>query len=305
MPKPKIIIVGNLLKKGVTETINSMRDWLSSQVEILREIPLETLRHDTKQNCSAEIPEKFEAIQDAKLCLVFGGDGTLLATARALGKLKIPLLGVNMGKLGYLAEYSEEGLRDNLANVLADKVKIQKRMMMNVKIRSAMGDTIFQSLAANEIAISAGHPFRMIDLRVDQGNLQVARYLGDGIILSTPTGSTGYNMAAGGPILQPTLRAFILTPIAPHSLSLRPMVLEPDLPIKIVPSSLNIGTSIIVDGQLPHKLCEGETIEITPAKCSMQLYPHPNRAWFKILSTKLQYGVSPHHQNGNNDSYPL
>ena len=294
-----------MLKKGVAETIDSMRDWLSSQVNIVKEIPLETLRFDTKQSCNNANSDILKEFENIKLCLVFGGDGTLLATARSLSKHSIPLLGVNMGKLGYLAEYSEEGLRDNFANVLAGKVAIQKRMMMNVQIRSAMGDTIFQSLAANEIAISAGHPFRMIDLRVDQDDLQVARYLGDGIILSTPTGSTGYNMAAGGPILQPTLRAFILTPIAPHTLSLRPMVLEPDLPIKIVPSSLNIGTSIIIDGQLPHKLCEGETIEITPAKCNMQLYPHPHRAWFKILATKLQYGVSPHHQNGNPDSCPL
>lgn len=305
MSKPNIIIIGNMLKAGVPSCIEKMRNILENQVNILGEFPLEALRTDNSFQDEKLFSKILEAAKNAQFCFVVGGDGTLLSAARTLAPSGIPLLGVNMGKLGYLAEYSLEGLRDNLAKVLTGEVKPQNRMMLQVHVKSSNGEPIFTSLAANEIAISAGHPFRMIDLQVSQGQMQVARYLGDGIILSTPTGSTGYNMAAGGPILQPTLKAFILTPIAPHALSLRPMVLEPHLPLSITPRSLNIGTSIIVDGQLPHKLCEGETIDISPASCDMQIVPHPHRAWFKILSTKLQYGLSPHHQDESQNSCPL
>jgi NAD+ kinase len=135
----------------------------------------------------------------------------------------------------------------------------------------------------------------MVDLQVTQGDSEVAQYLGDGVIVATPSGSTGYNMSVGGPILAPTLDAITITPIAPHTLALRPLVVRSDMPIHIHAAKVNVGTTVIIDGQISTPLDQGDLIEVSKAPEPAMIVPHPGRGFFRTLAGKLQWGRSPHH----------
>lgn len=280
MSAKRIAILVNTDKSGAVEQVRKLRGWLSERAEIVGEA-----------GSYDDPPREFAS---ADLCVVFGGDGTLLAAARALAGSGVPLLGVNLGKLGFLAEFSVEHFRKHLDDILAGKVPPMERMMLEVR-RFAGADEQFHSIAANDMAIAAGPPFRMIDLNVARGDDDIARYLGDGLVVSTPTGSTGYNMSVGGPILEPSLRAVTITPIAPHTLSLRPMVVHGDGPVRITAVTVNEGTTLIVDGQIctPLKACD--VVEVLCSPKPALIVPHPGRSFFSTLSNKLQWGSSPHH----------
>jgi NAD+ kinase len=230
----------------------------------------------------------------ADLAIVFGGDGTLLAAARQLAGHDIPILGVNMGKLGFLAEFTVEHMQKHLPDALAGKIPCTHRMMLEVSVQNAAQDG-FDCPAMNDVAISAGPNFRMIDLAVWQDQSRIAQYLGDGLIVSTPTGSTGYSMSAGGPVLAPTLDAVAITPVAPHLLSVRPIVVGSDEPIRIVANQVNEGTAVIVDGQISSRLCNSDVIEVRRLPTPARILTHPGRSFFDTLSNKLKWGISPHH----------
>ncbi|MBN1556504.1 MAG: NAD(+)/NADH kinase [Phycisphaerae bacterium] len=286
MAESRIFILGNLTKPGVAEQIDSLQPWLREQAEIL--------------GVQSHIGDYPENISDARLCIVFGGDGTLLSAGRDLAAYHVPLLGVNMGKLGFLAEFSVDDLRHSLGHILAGEIQPVDRIMLKVTLWSSpkgqAREEIYTGLASNDVAIAAGDPFRMIDLHVHQGDHHLARYFGDGVVISTPTGSTGYNMSAGGPILQPSLEAVVITPVAPHTLSLRPMVLSPEPSLHVTANRVNEGTKMIIDGQIPHGLSDGQTVEIGRADVSLRIVPRPDHHYFQTLANKLHWGQSPHHQ---------
>jgi len=280
MAGKNVLILGNMAKAGVPEQIDSLRGWFDDRVRI---VAVRSARDPLPTDC-----------READLCIVFGGDGTLLAAARALAGSDVPLLGVNMGKLGFLAEFTVEHMQKHLDAILTGPARPTERMMLDVSILRD-GATAFASPAANDVAVSAGEPFRMIDLHVTRDGDRIARYRGDGLIVATPTGSTGYNMSAGGPILEPTLDAVAITPIAPHSLSLRPITVGIDRPIRVLAKIVNAGTAVIVDGQVRAALGENDVLEIRRAARPMRIVPHPGRAFFQTLADKLQWGRSPHH----------
>ena len=287
MAGPGILILGNMNKAGVAECIDSLRGWLGSCADVLGVYP------------HIDFPQ--DVARRAKLCIVFGGDGTLLSAGREIAPLAVPLLGVNMGKLGFLADYDPEHLKRHLSDILAGAVSPVSRIMLSVRVRSCgpgqggcgCEDTVY--LATNDVAISAGDPFRMIGLDVGRGSQRVARYLGDGLVVATPTGSTGYNLSAGGPIIDPTLDAMVITPVAPHTLSLRPMVVPASGTISITATRVNEGTMVIIDGQVPQSLAAGQVVEVSRAKKPLMLFPHPGRDFFQTLADKLHWGQSPHH----------
>ncbi|MCY2926652.1 MAG: NAD(+)/NADH kinase [Planctomycetota bacterium] len=283
MATKKVLILGNFAKAGVSEQIERLRPWLSQRVEIVA-----VARSDE--------PLPPQAAR-ADLCIVFGGDGTLLAAARALAETGVPLLGVNMGKLGFLAEYNVEHLQKHFDEILSGQVVPVRRQMLAVTLANCPSHK-FQALALNDVAILAGAPFRMIDLDVAQDAEHIARYLGDGLVIATPTGSTGYNMSVGGPILTPELDAVVITPIAPHSLSFRPIVVPGDRTIRVVAKQVNTGSAVSIDGQRNFALCSGDTIEIRRADRAIRIIPHPGRGFFQTLTAKLQWGQSPHHVEG-------
>ncbi|MDY6913190.1 MAG: NAD(+)/NADH kinase [Planctomycetota bacterium] len=280
MARKKILIFANFDKPGMAEQVEALRPWLEKHVEVLAVQP-------------AGSPAGAEA-SGADLCVVLGGDGTLLAAARILAEMAVPLLGVNMGKLGFLAEFNIEHMKKHFGDILAGRIQPTERMMLQVSLTGCKRHS-FRSPAANDVAIAAGQPFRMIDLHVAQGGEHIAQYLGDGVVISTPTGSTGYNMSAGGPIMAPMLDAITITPIAPHSLSMRPIVVRTDRPIRVTAARLNEGSAVIIDGQISTGLCDGDVLEVGRASTPMRIFPHPGRAFFDTLTTKLQWGRSPHH----------
>lgn len=275
MSRKRVLIVVNPRKSGVEQELERLRPWLDQRVELVGVVD------------ALHEPE----CRQADLCIVLGGDGTLLAAARCVAPLNIPIVGVNLGKLGFLAEFNVEHMMKHLDAILSGQLQPTRRMMLSVTAQTHAGR--FESLAANDVVVAAGEPFRMIELHAFQGEDCIAAYLGDGIIIATPTGSTGHTMSAGGPILEPTLQAIVMTPIAPHSLSLRPLVLGPDVVVRLTAQRVNPGTRLVVDGQISVPLEEKNSIEVRRSEHVAQVVPHPGRGFFHTLTEKLRWGLGP------------
>jgi NAD+ kinase len=276
----RLLIIANLEKPGVGGIVDELRPWLTERAEIA----------DLLTGPQADSAGRVEA----DLCIVFGGDGTLLAAARRLAPFGVPLMGVNMGKLGFLADFNVEHMKKHLDDVLRGDIRPTERMMLHVSVCNEQ--VCFESLAANDVAITAGPPFRMIELSVRRDGDSIACYLGDGLTVATPTGSTGYSLSAGGPILEPALEAIVLTPIAAHSLAMRPVVVRPDSLLDIRATRLNPGTTLFVDGQIPITLKPGQTVQVRRADHRARIVPHPGRGFFRTLRDKLHWAQSPHHR---------
>ncbi len=274
----KVLVVANMHKPLVIEQLGTLQPFLRTHANQLEVVDVN----------SASLPEGFKA----DLCIVMGGDGTLLAAARLVAPLSIPMVGVNMGKLGFLADFSYEQMCRHLPDMLLNKLPFSERMMLQVC--AADGEGVFTSLAANDLAIMSGPPYRMIELHVSHGSEAIASYLGDGMVVSTPTGSTGYNLSLGGPILEPSVQAMIITPIAPHTLSMRPLVVPSTAAIRITAKRVNAGTTMVIDGQLSLPVGEGHTVEIHRSLYSAKVISHPQRQFFSRLTEKLQWGGGPH-----------
>jgi NAD+ kinase len=274
----KVLVVANGKKPLVVEQLKALQPFLREHVSHVETVDVN----------SPELPEGFKA----DLCIVMGGDGTLLAASRLVAPLGIPIVGVNLGKLGFLADFSYEQMCRLLPDMLLNKLAFSERMMLQVC--SDHGGSVFTSLAMNDVAVVSGPAYRMIELHVSHGSEAIASYLGDGVVVSTPTGSTGYNLALGGPILEPTVQAIIITPIAPHSLAMRPLVVPSGAAIRITTKRVNPGTSMVIDGQLPRPLGENETVEIHRSLHSVKLITHPERKFFARLTEKLKWGTGPH-----------
>ena len=281
MPPNRLLILTNPDKPGVAEQVDALRPWFEQRAETAAELPARDAE-------SSRLP-------DADLCVVFGGDGTLLTAARALAGTGVPLVGVNMGKLGFLAKFDVEHMRKHFDAILSGEIQPVERMMLDVSVSDCREHKL-KGPAANDIAICAGPPFRMVDLDVVQGGAPITRYLGDGLVVATPSGSTGYSMSAGGPIVDPSLDAMTLTPIAPHTLSVRPIVVRSDDPIRITATRVNPGTAVIIDGQVCGALRDGDVIEVRRAERGAMIVPHPGRPFFQTLAEKLHWGLSPHHR---------
>ncbi len=282
MSDKRIIIIVNTDKAGAAEQVESLRPWLAELAEVVGVVDVLG-------------DEDLTGIQ-ADLCIVFGGDGTLLASARRLAPSGIAMMGVNMGKLGFLADFSIEQMTEHLDAILEGKVRPVDRMMLQVNLVGGEGENSFSSPAANDIVISAGTPFRMIELCINRGEDHIATYMGDGVVVATPTGSTGYSLSAGGPVLEPSLEAMVITPVAPHTLSMRPVVVSGDAIVRITTNRLNPGTTLVVDGQVSTPLVEGQIIEIRRADWTAGIISNPGGTFFRTLIDKLHWARSPHHK---------
>lgn len=232
----------------------------------------------------------------ADVAVVFGGDGTFLGAARRLCGAGMPVVGVNMGRMGFLTEFSVDEFRRHSRDILSGRMPLAHLMMLDVRIcRGA--DTCFTSPAMNEVSVLAGPPFRMIELSVVQEDQAISTFLGDGLIVATPTGSTGYTLSAGGPIVEPRVEALTLTPVAAHSLALRPVVLSADETLTITPLRANPGTAASIDGQVSTPLQEGDRVEVRRGPHRLPVVKNPAWPFFRTLSSKLQWGRSPHHHS--------
>ena len=224
--------------------------------------------------------------------IALGGDGTLIGVARSLGADQLPLIGVNVGKLGFLAEFSVSELKSCFDRAVSDDTIISRRTVLQVTVQhdGAVRDT---SLAVNDCVIQAGPPFRIIKLDISINGEHLTEVVGDGLIVCTPSGSTAHNLSAGGPIMQPGVDAMILTPLCPHSLTHRPLVIERGSVIDIVAHTVNAGTTAIVDGQVSCPLNPGDRVTIRRFDADLQLVHNPLYAKWHNLVTKLHWGRPP------------
>jgi NAD+ kinase len=223
------------------------------------------------------------------LVIVLGGDGTLLSVARAVSDRPVPILGVNLGTLGFLTEIALDELFAALERVLAGQVRVEPRMRLDVRALRDGGE-LARFLALNDAVLTKADLARMIDLETRAGGSEVTTYHADGLIVATPTGSTAYSLSAGGPIVLPELEAFLLTPICPHTLTQRPLVLPHSSEIEICVRSRN-EVQLTVDGQEGIALREGDIVAVRRSDHPVRLIASPFRSRFEILREKLHWGT--------------
>ncbi len=223
------------------------------------------------------------------LIVVLGGDGTLLSAARAVGRRAIPLLAVNLGGLGFLTSIPIEGLFPQLERALAGQQEVTGRKVLHVSL-TRRGSRIAEYEALNDIVIAKSAIARIVDLEAWAGDTLICEYKADGLIISTPTGSTAYSLSAGGPIVYPTVNAVCLTPICPHTLTNRPLIVPSDMPICIVSRSLGEEAFLTVDGQIGMEIEAGDCIECATADFEILLIRPPDKTYFDVLRQKLKWG---------------
>jgi len=228
--------------------------------------------------------------QKVDLIVALGGDGTLLSVARATGARAVPILGVNLGRLGFLAEISLDEVLATLSKAHAGDLDGVSRMRLDVRVNRE-GREIGAFLALNDAVITHAQIARMIDVDVYADSARVTTYHADGLIVATPTGSTAYSLSAGGPLLAPDLAAIVLTPICPHSLTQRPLVLPETAEIEVVPHGRAERASLTVDGQVGvGVLEEGDRIVICRSSHPVEIVASPFLDRYEILHAKLRWG---------------
>jgi NAD+ kinase len=239
-------------------------------------------------SASVETALKSDLPAQVDLLIVLGGDGTLLSMARAVGDLGVPMLGVNLGGLGFLTATTLDEMVPALEAVLAGGMDVEERMMLAARLLRA-GQTVSEHIALNDVVITKSAMSRIIELAVSVDGRHATSYRADGLIVSTPTGSTAYNLSVGGPILFPTLDAVVLTPIAPHTLSNRPIVLPGPQRIDVTLRG-DQDVMLTMDGQVGVHLRERDVVQIEKAAARIRLLRFPQKDFFSVLRTKLKWG---------------
>jgi len=230
-----------------------------------------------------------EAASTADLAVVLGGDGTLLAAARLLGHRQIPIVAVNYGGLGFLTEVTLDEMYPALDRVLAGEFVTQLRMMMELQV-SREGKQLGDYRALNDVVINKGTLSRMIELEARVDGQYVSRFRADGLIVSTPTGSTAYNISAGGPIIFPTMSAMVVTPICSHTLTNRPIVLPEGVSIEILLRSAQDDVYVTVDGQIGLQLEMNDKLVVAKSDVAVKLVAPADKNYFDVLRGKLKWG---------------
>ncbi len=228
--------------------------------------------------------------------VVMGGDGTILRAARHMGYRQIPVVGVNLGRLGFLAAISPDELDVQLASLCEGGCETIEHLMFECRV-FRNGQEIHRQLGLNETAVLNGYPFSMLELDFYVDEELATTYRCDGLIISTPIGSTAHNLSAGGPILRKNLDAFVISPISPHTLTNRPVVDAADRVFELIANRPNDGTSVVVDGQVLCRLEPGDRVRVERAQPRFLLVEVPGRGYYRTLSAKLGWG-------GRIDCYP-
>lgn len=271
--------------------------------DIARVVPplIEWLRaHGAEVICDSETGECIGALAgqtrkreelpaQSDLLIVLGGDGTLLSAARLAADRKVPILAVNLGGLGFLTTVSQDDLYLILEEIFSSKHRISERVMIEAEIVRG-GSVIRRQIALNEAVINKAALARIMDLELRINGEYVTTYKADGLILSTPTGSTAYSLAAGGPIVYPNVAAFIVTPICPHTLTNRPLVIPDSVKIEIDFQAEDNAVFLTLDGQVGIELARGDHIVIRKAPEKLRLVRPAKKTYFEILRSKLKWG---------------
>lgn len=276
--KPEIIIFGDPRRKFVVESVERFLEFAEGKAQVLA-------------NCFRGSCE-LDVLKKADFAVVFGGDGTILSAARDLSRVNVPVIGVNVGKLGYLAEFSVDELLEQFDEIVSGNRIIEKRMIIRCCVMRE-NKIIFCSTAINDMVISAGSPFNMVHLKICVEGQFLAECIGDGVIISTPTGSTAYNLSAGGPILSADLSALVVTPVCPQSLSFRSIVINAAGIVEVELLRVNDGTTLTLDGQISHKLQAADVVSLQKDEGDFLVLNNPLRTQWDTLASKLKWADKP------------
>ncbi len=283
-------IVAKSRLQAATPSLVDVETWLASHgVEAVFETATAALMPPAAKR---RVADKQALVTQVGLVLVLGGDGTLLSMADCIGRagVNVPILGVNFGSLGFLTEVTLPELYPALEAALAGRAPIEERLTLAATITRAAGAPT-TDIAVNDVVINKGARSRLIDLSISVGDGLVTNVRADGLIVATPTGSTAYNLAAGGPIVQPNVDALLLTPIAPHTLTNRPIVIPASSSVRVRPMMGERDEVFVTfDGQAGCELRKGDEITVCRAREPMRLIRPATRSYFEVLREKLNWG---------------
>ena len=279
-------VVGNANKGHVVDSIAGLSEWARGRgLEVL-------LEKEAAVKLGARGYHGDELGSRADLVVTMGGDGTLLQAARIMRRSSVPILGVNMGTFGYLTVINLNEMFDALESVLAGDYRTESRMMLDVSVRDERGES-FECCVLNDVVINRGNYSRLVDLETHVDGQYLTTYRADGLIISTPTGSTAYSLSAGGPIVLPVLNTILLNPICPHTLTNRPVILPDKALLKVMLWTREAGAIMSCDGQVTYNLKPGDVIDVRKSDCVTNLIVSPRRDYLQILRSKLGWGGSP------------
>jgi len=276
-------IAGKPHKDDVRKTAGKLKKWLEERkIQVIQEDHLAAVP-------AQPLPSRETLPSQVDMMIVLGGDGTLLSVARAVGNDKVPILGINMGGLGFLTEVTLPEMFPLLKEILDGNYSIHKRMFLTTTVNRKDGvRKSFQAL--NDVVINKGALARIIDIKASINGEYLTTYRADGLIVSTPVGSTGYSLSAGGPIVCPGINGIIITPICPHTLTNRPILIRENDTATLTLLSKEDEVIVTVDGQVGHPIGYEDTVEISKSKNAIAMIVPPGKSYYEILRTKLKWG---------------
>jgi NAD+ kinase len=282
MENKQITSVGIVVKPGhaaARETAGEISSWLRSRdiAQLGEPIPADAIRADNHLSL------------DADLIVVLGGDGTMISTARLVGDGDVLVLGINYGSLGYLTDFRIEEMFPALEAIIAGDYEIDRRVMLDAEHWRG-GDKLIAGRVLNDVVINKAALARIININVKLNALFVNTFRADGLIVATPTGSTAYNLSAGGPIVYPSMNAVVLTPICPFTLTNRPIVVPDGAEIELILDDENEGVVLSLDGQTGYPMMAQDRVLIRKSQATFNLVQPANRNYFDVLRDKLKWG---------------
>jgi NAD+ kinase len=287
MEKRPVKKVGIVVKPNNPEafaTACELSDWL-------REHDIEQVGAPCvwSENASTDEAERNDIAERSDLIVVLGGDGTMISTARMVGDHEVLVLGINYGSLGYLTDFRIEEMTQSIEAILRGEYDIDPRVMLSAEHWRGE-EMLAKGRVLNDVVINKAALARIIEIEVSLNQLFVNSFRADGLIVSTPTGSTAYNLSAGGPIIYPSMNAVVLTPICPFTLTNRPIVIPDTAMVELKLLNENEGVVLTLDGQIGHTLHSGDCVRIRKSRTSFNLVQPPNRNYFDVLRNKLKWG---------------
>jgi len=272
------------------KTICGVVQWLGERgISLVGGAEIERERVENETGCAVEALPDEKLAANVDLMLVLGGDGTMIATARMIGDTEVPVLGVNYGGLGYLAEFRIEELYTALESILDGNYRLDTRVMLAVELMRG-DEQVTRTRVLNDVVINKSALARIIEIEAYLNQQFVNSFRADGLIVSTPTGSTAYNLSAGGPVIYPSMNAVVITPICPFTLSNRPIVVPDDVAIELCLKTQQEDVALTLDGQVGFPLKAEDRVIIRKSRTTFNLVQPMNRNYFDVLRDKLRWG---------------
>jgi NAD+ kinase len=293
MDKIAVRRVGVLIKPHQPDALTTLchlAEWCEAHgVSVVGGPRLERAQIVEETGCVIETMEHAELVRSVDFIVVLGGDGTMIATARMVGDHGTPVLGINYGTLGYLADFTHDEMIPALESILAGTYTLDRRLMLAAEVYRG-GEKLLHDRVLNDVVISKSALARIIeiDTRIDRKLVNCFR--ADGLIISTPTGSTAYNLSAGGPVIYPSMGAVAITPICPHTLSNRPLVVPDDVEFELVLKTPQEEVGLTLDGQVGMALEYEDRIVVRKSRTTFNLIQSSTRNYFDVLRNKLKWG---------------